>query len=270
MPHEHAAHMSAPPMPMTFALEIREHMDRILEVQEGIRFPLWLFTPAVVDRRDQGSLSPIEQERFLCAYEVLNQNGTLGQLVDIHGDMSHRMHSHDRFLPWHRVYLRQLEIALEAIHPDVTLPYWDWTTSSEQVIPVWLQTVAPTVVTPTQTIHVSRSAGSSQQLQDIAANVPTVMATTDYPTFRWDLEVLVHNGVHVWVGGTMGSIPTAPADPLFWMHHANVDRLWWLWQQSSQGQGKNPPLSGADAVMDPWPTTEPDTRDIAAMGFTYV
>ena len=33
--------------------------------------------------------------------------------------------------------------------------------------------------------------------------------------------------------------------------------------------GKNPPLSGAAAVMDPWPTTEADTRDIGTMGYTY-
>lgn len=100
--------------------------------------------------------------------------------------------------------------------------------------------------------------------------MPTVMAAMDYSTFRWDLEALVHDGIHVWVGGAMSSIPTPPADPLFWTHHANIDRLWWTWQQSAQGQGKNPPLAGADAVMDPWPVTEPDTRDIGAMGFKYV
>ena len=68
----------------------------------------------------------------------------------------------------------------------------------------------------------------------------------------------------------MGSIPTAPADPIFWMHHANIDRLWWQWQTSPQGQGKNPNLTGAAAVMDPWAYTEPDTRDIATLGYTYV
>jgi tyrosinase len=71
-------------------------------------------------------------------------------------------------------------------------------------------------------------------------------------------------------GGSTGSIPTAPADPIFWMHHANIDRLWWQWQTSPQGQGKNPNLAGAAAVMDPWAYTEPDTRDISTLGYTYV
>ncbi len=32
---------------------------------------------------------------------------------------------------------------------------------------------------------------------------------------------------------------------------------------------QNPPLVGMDAVMDPWSYTEPDTRDVAALGYTY-
>jgi tyrosinase len=68
----------------------------------------------------------------------------------------------------------------------------------------------------------------------------------------------------------MSAIPTAPADPIFWMHHANIDRLWAVWQKSAQGAGKNPPLAGAAAVMDPYPNTEADTRDTIGLGYTYV
>jgi tyrosinase len=96
----------------------------------------------------------------------------------------------------------------------------------------------------------------------------------DFTSFTSQLQG-VHNGVHVWVGGSMGAVPTAPADPIFWMHHANIDRLWWQWQTSPQGTGKNPILSltgvGPDsAIMDPWANTEQDTRDIASLGYTYV
>lgn len=31
--------------------------------------------------------------------------------------------------------------------------------------------------------------------------------------------------------GTMDSIPCSPYDPIFWLNHANVDRLWALWQE---------------------------------------
>lgn len=36
-------------------------------------------------------------------------------------------HGDSAFCPWHRFYLRQLELALQAVDPTVTLPYWDWT-----------------------------------------------------------------------------------------------------------------------------------------------
>ncbi|XP_033754331.1 tyrosinase-like protein 1 [Pecten maximus] len=35
-----------------------------------------------------------------------------------------------------------------------------------------------------------------------------------------------HNGPHVWGGGTLQGITTAPADPIFWFHHSFVDKLW--------------------------------------------
>ncbi len=40
----------------------------------------------------------------------------------------------------------------------------------------------------------------------------------------------MHNRVHVWVGGEMGP-GTSPNDPVFWLNHCNVDRLWERWMQ---------------------------------------
>lgn len=46
------------------------------------------------------------------------------------------------------------------------------------------------------------------------------------------LEQTPHNDVHVAIGGLMGDPDTAAADPIFWLHHANIDRLWWLWEKT--------------------------------------
>lgn len=53
--------------------------------------------------------------------------------------------------------------------------------------------------------------------------------------FRNDLEgwldgPRMHNRVHVWVGGDMGPA-TSPNDPVFYLNHCNVDRIWAGWQQ---------------------------------------
>jgi hypothetical protein len=47
--------------------------------------------------------------------------------------------------------------------------------------------------------------------------------------FRPDLEMGVHMTAHTWVGGSM-SESCAPNDPVFWLHHCNIDRLWAHWQ----------------------------------------
>jgi len=40
----------------------------------------------------------------------------------------------------------------------------------------------------------------------------------------------LHNRVHVWVGGSM-QLSTSPNDPVFFLNHSNVDRIWALWQE---------------------------------------
>jgi tyrosinase len=258
-------HMTMAAMPETFADMLRFQP----EVRRRLKLPDWLKFFLPYARKDQASLTELERERFLCAFNVLNNNGTLGLLVDIHGNPTYQPHSTQRFLPWHRIYLLKLEQALQAIHPDVTLPYWDWTQASEQAIPPWLASFTPTVITPTQTINVTRFPQSASSLATIASNTPNALAQADFTNFTSLLQG-IHNSVHVWVGGSMGSVPTAPADPIFWMHHCNIDRLWWQWQKKPGNASKHPVLSGAAAVMDPWPNTEVDTRSIVALSYTYV
>lgn len=240
-------------------------------VQSNLRFLnlkdlLWLFPP-ICQRKDQAALTDNEKSRYLCAFDMINSDGTLGQLVDIHLQM-HMQHTNARLLPWHRVFLHLFEEALHNYHPDVCVPYWDWTRAEEQHFPDWLVPVLPTVHTPTQTINVIRAPGPDGQLAAIASGVPSAMAKTTYGDFTGPING-IHGSVHIWVGGTMSAYQS-PADPVFWLHHANLDRLWWVWYNSPQGNHQNPPLAGADAVMDPWTYTEPDVRNIATLGYAYV
>lgn len=236
-------------------------------------------------RKNQAALSAEERGRFRGALTLLNEQGVFGQLVSIHSDMSHTMHNmgpggdpsdptgalgQQRFLPWHRVYLYQLEQALQSIHPEVTIPYWDWSQDTEQRIPEWLHDFTPTVQVPYPgpgTVSVMRAPEAASVLAGIANRLGSVNGETDYTRFATGLE-RIHNGVHVWVGGVMVNLSTASADPIFWMHHANVDRIWWQWQRNA-GKGLNPTLNGNDAIMDPWRYTEADTRDAAAFNYVY-
>lgn len=68
--------------------------------------------------------------------------------------------------------------------------------------------------------------------------------TLAQPDFGWFARVVeggpnfeqsgIHGGGHYGVGGRfgqMGDLYTSPADPIFWLHHANLDRVYWSWQK---------------------------------------
>src|SRR6185295_18443643 len=67
-----------------------------------------------------------------------------------------------------------------------------------------------------------------------------------------DIERTPHGSMHMAVGGDfgwMGAFDTAPLDPLFWLHHCNIDRLWTVWLRRDPLH-KNP-------TEAPWLTTVP-------------
>jgi tyrosinase len=74
-------------------------------------------------------------------------------------------------------------------------------------------------------------------------------------------EPELHNKVHLWVGGSMEPI-SSPNDPVFFLHHCNVDRLWAYWQLRNPKSpylpdGSTPALTGPEGhnlndAMHPW------------------
>ena len=192
-----------------------------------------------------------------------------GRMVGHHSNMSHNMHGmnsvgEQRFLPWHRVYLLNLERRGKKIDKRFFIPYWDWT--RDRSIPSWITNYRPTVKVTGTDIVVRRNPGSSSNLPT-SSQINTILGRTTFTSFTRDLERGPHNFVHGWVNGTMSFINIAPADPLFWMHHAQIDRLWSIWQANHPNQ--NPTLNGSDRIMDPWSTMESQVRSISALGYSY-
>jgi len=103
--------------------------------------------------------------------------------------------------------------------------------------------------------------------------------TVSDPSFRNQLEGWMgpnlHNNIHLWVGGSM--LPgTSPNDPVFFLHHCNVDRLWWQWQLKHPDAGYvptsgGPPGHDLNDQMTPWDaaTTPASTLNIHQLGYYY-
>jgi tyrosinase len=107
-----------------------------------------------------------------------------------------------------------------------------------------------------------------------------------------DLPVGMHNLVHIWVGGTKGSMlpSTSPNDPVFFLHHSNIDRLWAKWQRAhpsgplylpgtplpeEPGQGVDEPMIFYDPALSttaPWPEPAAKPSDVIdhhRLGYSY-
>jgi tyrosinase len=226
--------------------------------------------------RKRGSfMSAVEQNRFINVMtQLINAPGDpnpLGVMVGHHADMSHNMHSMNavgtqRFLPWHRIYLFKIEEMGQAVDPQFFIPYWRWTVQRQ--VPPWLANFKPSLKIPGPNITVIRNPGPPPSLPTVP-QINAVLAQATYTGFTSALEFPPHGNVHMWCHGTMSLINVSPADPLFWLHHAQIDRLWSMWQAKPGNGGKNPTLAGANSVMDPWPETEVQARSIANLGYSY-
>lgn len=248
-------------------------------------------------RKDQATFTADEQSAFKAAVTQLVDEGKYVELVRHHMDMSHDMHGSMgetglyRFLAWHRRYLLEMERELQRVdqvlRPTATeklgIPYWRW----QDPFPAWLDGFLPATdpnsggVPPARKKAPPPDKANAADI-DIIVNQFAIQATTlpgenDYTRFTYGVEgwglrpdgtgLPAHNHGHSWIGGIMNNTSTSPTDPVFWMHHAEVDRLWQIWRQSNPVPA--PILAGPDRVMDPWAESYDDLLDITVLGYSY-
>jgi len=188
-------------------------------------------------------------------------------------------HSSWFFLPWHRIYLHYFERTLRQTivvlggPDDWALPYWDYSDGSRADVrklpPAFTQQRLPSG--DSNPLFVSerlRRMNQGGELDLDAVDIADALAETDFtgpegariagfggPVTGWShgggtvgsLENTPHGDVHVGVGGIrppglMSRFETAGLDPIFWLRHANIDRLWEVWLQQG-GLRKNPAVT---------------------------
>ena len=156
------------------------------------------------------------------------------------------------FLPWHRMYLYWFERILRQASGDPTLalPYWNYKDSTQRKLPLIFRSPSdPSLnslyeVNRRSSINAGTSWLSSADVDDRGAFAQSSFALTyspygfggypytaprHYGTRDGELEWSPHNNVHSTIGGYMGDLNRAARDAIFWLHHANIDRLWNQW-----------------------------------------
>ena len=230
-------------------------------------------------RKNQAAFTPAEWTAFLNAVDAIQSTaGTAPRYRDfvrVHVaamspvGMNWGVHSMPwmgmqgpNFLAWHRYYLLLFERRLQRVDPSVNVPYWDWLTHP---------TIPQPLTSPARLNRWGVTRRWNPNELPNAADVAAVNARRDFLSFQTRLEN-IHGDVHIAVGGTMNS-SSSPADPIFWLHHANVDRLWAVWQAGPNGA--NPPnpnevLRPSSGFAIRFGVRVSAVRDIAALNYSYV
>ena len=174
------------------------------------------------------------------------------------------------FLPWHRMYLAYFEQTVAATvvllggPKGWSLPFWNYsdpTVATARQLPGAFTDATAPFGGPNPLRRARPNIANSGNQLPLADVQLGALAETDFVGHMFadsfggmatpfahfgsrtgQLEQLPHNFVHSDLGGIMGDPITAGLDPIFWLHHANIDRLWDVWIKSLGGRA-NPTKS---------------------------
>lgn len=225
-----------------------ENRDAAIEVARDENDEVLSVTQLMVRvRKNATALTDAERNRFIAALATLNNRG-MGRFSDFRDmhtsaadDEAHRFAG---FLPWHRAYILDLERELQNIDPSVALPYWRFDQPAPGLFtPEFLgrsNTNGTVIFGPANPLAFWRTDGTLG-----VDRLPLFNTQTGRPSVRTENQTLnlgpnyqsfvtmqgnPHGSAHVSFSGYIDSPGTAPKDPLFFLLHANVDRLWAKWQ----------------------------------------
>jgi tyrosinase len=228
-------------------------------------------------RKNQAQLSQQDWQQLVDAINQLH--GTAANapayrdFVAVHvramsaSGMSWRVHTMDgmvgkNFLAWHRQFLVRFEKRLQQVHAGIALPYWDWIADRQ----------IPSPLSDTKLLQSwSVTREWDPALLPIQHDLDALNQRTQFAPFQRLLEQ-IHNNVHLAVGGQDGvgtmAGASSPADPVFFLHHANIDRLWALWQTAHKGA--DPP--NPNETLQPTPlfgVKVSSVLDVGNLGYGY-
>jgi tyrosinase len=217
------------------------------------------------------------------------------RFADIHRNFC--PHGNWSFLPWHRAYILAFENICREFSgkPDFALPYWDWTTDRE-----FPAAFAAGDRNSNPLNHARPGVDAGFRLADDMVGpqvISRIMLSPDFEAFgntrprgqdsaaaQWqqrpgsstELEFNPHNSVHNAVGGNMAMVPLASRDPVFFLHHANVDRLWSAWNRRGNANSPDPfwrsfafNRNFINADGSPWNVGVGELGSTPALGYRY-
>lgn len=241
-----------------------DYGDAVIEAVDAAGTPIGTRELMVRIRKNAVSLTENERNRFLEALGELNAagKGPFQSFRDMHDSEAYpEAHGYAGFLPWHRAYLLDLERSLQEVNDQVTLPYWRFDEPAPALFaPEFFGMPDPDAANgdiiifphghplefwktdgtdaifrrPTFDINLAPppfdAAGRERvitQHRTLAKGGPA----QQYFLFR-RMEGTPHGAAHTSFNASnpIFNPAVAPKDPIFFLLHCNVDRLWAFWQ----------------------------------------
>lgn len=138
----------------------------------------------------------------------------------------------DIFFAWHRMQMFEVERTMQKINPNISLPYWDSSIDQAFDSPLWDEGFMGQF---NLDWSLNRNLGANGTLTTPAEVIET-QNIIDFLEYSLAIENgNIHVGPHIWVGGFMPR-RTSPRDPIFYLHHVNVDRIWSEWEDMPNHQ----------------------------------
>lgn len=193
-----------------------------------------------------------------------------------------RMH----FYTWHKMYLNHFEEVIRYVSgkPNFTLPYWEYDNTKYQTLPELLLDKNSSLYESWRSKHMNDGKSieigffNNERYNYITdfTSPKEAFETDNFHFFTRHLEGVPHNKMHIYLGKFSESNPTqdssktrdpigddvygymyqnySPMDPVFWIHHANIDRLYekWLIKQMENKYRNNGRPGKNKFINDPW------------------
>jgi hypothetical protein len=214
-------------------------------------------------RKNILNFSSEELKKWLDVTKKFSRTARFNELSKIHNDNNFYIHGTELFLPWHRKFVATYEGELLKIDSSIVMPFIDWTTysSNPHQHPVlqnkmyggngnknnnWCLdsgTFANTNVTNPSRKCLQRKydKNGNTELSSFSSK-EVVQSTIDgnnkYSNFRSSIQGNIHNLPHNYIGGGKFDMATlfSPNDPLFYLHHAFIDNMWFQWQSKKESR----------------------------------
>ncbi|KAJ2770720.1 hypothetical protein IWQ56_002063, partial [Coemansia nantahalensis] len=206
---------------------------------------------ATAYRQEIRSLTPAQWSMTSAVVTQMNKDGWFQWFANIHQHYFRLFHKCEYFFPVHRRLIRDFEQTGLRYDPKFALPYWDTvrdyanpaasTVLSNAYIGANGAGTGQCVVGGLQASWslgypsphcLGRQYNNGNTIKPIYSPefIQSILTrSTNMTSLRSGIEMSLHGAVHIALGAEMMQM-FSPNDFAFWLHHANLDRIWLVWQ----------------------------------------